>query len=141
MHLIALTQSCTGPVFLECGQQERTRLCACITEAGGTLLGIWPITYYHTHPAILCGFAWTPDVVTPTLPDGMDDDDTPTWVLQTYRPAAVLDWCMGRGLTAVSADALDIAAYGLELHPRRLAVTIAKLVERGHTARQIGRLA
>ena len=60
---------------------------------------------------------------------GMDDDFTPRAAMEaaTQPGAVIMDFCTGRGLTAVTAQHLGRIAWGTELNPRRLAVTLDKL--------------
>lgn len=113
-----------------------------ITSKGGVVLADWKITYYRKNPSRLlhCTFTGEPPLVDSC--DGMDDDDTPQWFLERVasKGCVVFDPCMGRGLTSRVADDLGMKALGMELHPRRLAVSIDRLVDRGYKATKIGAL-
>jgi hypothetical protein len=56
----------------------------------------------------------------------LDDGKTPRVAIDAFtEPGDVmLDPCLGRGLTAISANAAGRVCVGLELNPRRLAVAI-----------------
>lgn len=121
-----------GEVFVEVGRENAPRVRDALRDSGADVPYIYDITYYDTEPAALVhgSYTGTPD----PLPDlqGQDDEDTPRIAIENRTDPGdiVFDPCMGRGLTAVSAHDLGRQSLGLELHPRRLAVTIEKLVDR-----------
>lgn len=133
-----------GPVFMEMGVKEVERVKQHIGAHGGSVWEVVPITYYRTKPCVLIHASFSPSYMNgpgASIADltGMDDDHTPLACIERFATRGpVLDVCMGRGLTAVSADKAGKIAWGIELNPRRLAVTIDKLAERGHEPRRVG---
>ena len=100
-----------------------------IVAMGGRNLCRWPITYYKKNPCCLVASTWT-YLATPMLElDGKDDQQTPYLSIEgmCQRGGIVYDCCVGRGLIAESAVKLGRVAYGNELNPRRLAVTLKKV--------------
>lgn len=120
-----------GEVFVEVGVENAERVRDVLQNTGAEVPYIYNVTYYGTEPAALVHGSYTgrPD----PLPDlqGADDEDTPSIAIEARTDPGdiVFDPCMGRGLTAVSAHELGRQSLGLELHPRRLAVTIEKVVD------------
>lgn len=138
-----IAESGVSLAFIEMGRQEESALASTVTAAHARLLGRWPTVYYRRHPALLFAVA-VPPVRIETLPpapdpSGMDDDYTPAWAIEHFsEPSAVIfDPCMGRGLTAITADQLGRRFIGCELHPRRLAVALDRLAMRGHVPRRL----
>ncbi len=131
-----------GHIFIEMGRQHVDGLAGWISAAHGRVLACWPITYYRRKPCWLVHCTWSNVQPLVARADGLDDEETPYWALsQVAAPGEwILDPVIGRGLTAIAADRLGCRVIGLELHPRRLAVTVDKLVQRGHTARWAGKL-
>jgi len=123
----------TGPWFIEgtvVGRAEGgpydVMVEACEAH-GHPLAQQWQITYYRKQPCLLGSFGPAP-VLDLT---GLDDEDTPAAVIGDVDAATWFDPCAGRGLTAVSAHAAGRTFVGMELNPRRMAVTIDRLVEGG----------
>lgn len=139
----ALTYGRVPMWFIETGNQTRKRVRERAQEAGAVLAGDWQITYYRKHPCSLQAFVFAQrsqdehdlvETVQSTLsPEGMDDDHTPEWAMGNFtRPGdTVVDLCMGRGLTAATAERMERAAAGTELSPHRLSVTLRKLRDLG----------
>lgn len=120
-----------GEVFVEVGKENAERVRDALRKAGADVPFIYNITYYDSEPAALVhgSFDGRPRAI-PAL-QGEDDENTPRIAIEerTEKGDIVFDCCMGRGLTAVSAHELGRRALGLELNPRRLAVTVEKLVK------------
>lgn len=118
-------------VFVEVGTENADRVRQALESTGAEVPYIYNITYYDTEPAALVhgSYSGRPDPI-PEM-QGSDDEETPGIAIEerTEPGELVFDPCMGRGLTAESAQELGRRSLGLELHPRRLAVTIEKLVE------------
>lgn len=128
--------------FIEMGRQEIDFLQSLVTESGGHVLHIWPITYYRKNPTCLLAATWDEELAGQSaiaLPDltGMDDDKTPVAALRDvgFTTAVVLDPCLGLGLTGLAAEDLDMRLIGMELHPRRLARAVDALAKRGYEVR------
>jgi hypothetical protein len=121
----------TGELWCEIGLASEPLLHERATATGATVLGCWPITYYQRHPGRLLRIAWQPcgDLPAGETPAGLDDQDTPGWVIarRTSPGDLVFDPCCGRGLTAITAAQLDRRFLGVELAPRRAAVTLDRL--------------
>jgi len=122
-----------GCSFFEVGREHADRIANLCYENDAEDVKTWGITYHKTAPAALIGASWQDDkwgrCITEESPEGMDDMHTPSWAISchTNEGEYVLDLCMGRGLTATSARKLDRHVVGVELHPRRLAVTLDKV--------------
>jgi len=97
----------------------------------------WAITYYETRPARLLYYTRFIDAPRAMDLTGKDDADTPFLCLGMLDAVDVFDPCMGRGLTAVSAEKLGMSSLGCELHPARVSCALHKLSRYG-TPRKIG---
>jgi hypothetical protein len=143
--LLAALRHAPQVAYVEMGNQWVALLTDLIAASDGTVLACWPITYYHRHPCSLLRITWQTGI--PVLladPAGLDDEETPVWAIQHETEAGdwVFDPCIGQGLTARAAHALGRRCLGMELNPRRLAVTIDRLCTHfGLTAHLIGHLA
>ena len=62
---------------------------------------------------------------------GCDDRDAPLLAMQHEQFSCVADFCMGRGLTALSAFSEGKRFVGTDLNKRRLAVTIDRIARQG----------
>jgi hypothetical protein len=133
-------------VFIEMGVSECDNVRARLEEYGARLLDTWDITYYRKNPCRLLWGTFTGQAYPRLLDCNRLDDEvaTPKVIAAAAgRGDIVFDPCMGRGLSAVSALRAGATAAGLELNPRRLAVTIDKLAslgagaERGQEPRRI----
>lgn len=87
--------------YMEMGIRSMGQVTRWIIEAGGFILGIANITYYHKNPCKLIRFTFDLDNV-------LDFDMN------------IVDFCCGRGLTGRIAHELGIQFFGSELNPRRL---------------------
>lgn len=153
--LIGYWKNCKGYVVYEMGAKWNKEVQDMIGEAGGTVLNEWPIYYFRRgnnpgRPCILVRCTWNEDLANkgPEYPkheppvdeegEGLNDDKTPLWAIENFsqKGDVVADYCTGKGCTAWSADQLDRVFVGTELHPRRMANAIAKLVYsgKGHVA-------
>lgn len=139
--VIDIASLATGPVFMEMGLKEVERVKQHIEVNGGTSWEVIPITYYKTKPCVLIHASFSPSYYgSESIAEahGLDDEETPSWVIERFATVGpVLDVCMGRGLIAEAADQHGKVAWGIELNPRRLAVTIDKLAKRGHEPRRV----
>jgi hypothetical protein len=133
------TLSPRGRLLVEIGDQCREDAERILAEHSLPVRQRWPITYYRRHPCwlLLSGA----DVDAPS-PEGLDDEMTPKWAIEntTLRGDLVCDPCCGRGLTAVAAARAGRSFVGSELHPRRLAVALDRLVALGFSAKRERRL-
>lgn len=137
LNAVAWTLSMTaGEVFVETGIESARPTKKALEKAGARVSYIYNITYYGENPAALVhgSFDGAPNPV-PAL-QGADDAETPRIAIEAASDPGdiVMDICMGRGLTAVAAHETGRQSLGLELHPRRLAVSIEKLVDRIYDA-------
>jgi hypothetical protein len=133
---------------VESGRGGEAEIRAALVRAGLRHVQSWDIVYYRTRPArlhLLAGRG-TPDPERLPAFHGVDDENTPALAVSTLarRGQTVFDPCCGRGTTAIAAHLAGCRFLGLELHPRRLAVAIDKLVGLGvppGQVRRVGRLA
>lgn len=119
---------------IEMGNKEADNFALDMISAGWVHAATWPITYYAKRP---CSFMlFTPPggrLTLPSDPTDLDEPEATEWAVKLLCDPGevVFDPCMGQGLTATTAHRLGRHAAGVELHPRRLAVTIRKLVDLG----------
>lgn len=128
-RFIELVKHVQGDVWVEMGVGEADRLCAVMKDLGGAQVVKVPITYYRTKPAVLFLFTWRalPNFSTLLVPAGMDDADTPGWVMSKYeKRETVFDPCLGMGATLQGADDNGWKCIGLELNPVRLASSVER---------------
>lgn len=130
-----------GAWFFEMGRRNTPLVMTLIEAQGGHLLDCWETFYYRTKPCMFLRFSWKKEHTEEkgSGPSGMDEEDAFTWAI-TYgcqQGESILDLCIGRGLTARIAHAQGKRVIGLELHPRRLAVTIDWLVQQGLQATRL----
>lgn len=123
-------------VCIEGGLAQRELVRSRGEVAGFIWMDTHEILYYRKHPCLLHCFKSPSGAsiqIDTSSCDGQDDDYTPGLVIEAVKSqtdlkrGVVLDLCMGRGGTAVSAQERGWASVGMELHPRRMAVTIEKL--------------
>lgn len=88
----------------------------------------WLITYYKKNPCYLVRGGINPTDFDYT---GKDDIETPSLAIQNEKHNCVVDFCTGRGLTAISAFKQGKQFIGTELNKRRLAVAIDKIAQLG----------
>jgi len=104
----------------------------------------WEITYFGDRPCRLSAFHrhGAKQRSIQGDPTGLDEQAATEWAVEQFSDpgSIVFDPCMGQGLTAVTCHKLGRIAYGTELHPRRLAVTIDKLAKLGLSPARIGGL-
>jgi hypothetical protein len=142
ISLVAHAASRAEESWVEMGMRYVDEVSRIFTAETGLLeSGRWGITYYRRHPCRLMRFGGSVNV--PAL-EGMDDGDTPGWVIGHVlagRQGLVMDPCTGRGLIPQQADRLGHRFIGTELNPHRLSVTIQKLViQSGYSPRKVGTL-
>lgn len=122
-------------IYIEGGVRTGDMLKALFSEYGFTVMEEFSIKYFKKHPCWLYHLHADPSksIMHPTEVDvtGMDDTLTPFWaVKRSSNPGDLIyDCCMGQGLTSRAAATQGRLALGLELNPRRLAVTIDELVK------------
>lgn len=63
--------------------------------------------------------------------DGVDEEDIIAYICKNEAYTCIGDLCMGQGLVAVNAALNNRKFVGTELNPRRLSVTLEKLVSHG----------
>jgi len=92
---------------------------------------VWNITYFGDKPGLLYWITGHDDPVDPQSLGfhDMDDAHTPAHAIEAFTEEGnfVLDPCLGRGLTAMTCQALGRRCIGMELNPRRLAVALDTL--------------
>jgi hypothetical protein len=104
-----------------------------VTDAVDSIRGlscqsIWNITYYGDKPGLLYQLSGHPPEDETTF-HGVDSDDCPGRAIEHFTEPGnfVLDPCVGRGGTAIACQTLSRRCIGMELNPRRLAVTLDRL--------------
>lgn len=63
--------------------------------------------------------------------DGIDEEDIIAWVCANEDYSCIGDLCMGQGLIAVNAIRNGRRFVGTELNPKRLSVTIERVIKEG----------
>ncbi len=86
----------------------------------------FPMFYYRVHPCRLLLFSQEPLDFEPPCAD-----EDPVWIAcmdaLLTSGNTIFDPCVGRGGTAIHAHQRGCTMIGMELHPRRLAVTLDRL--------------
>lgn len=122
------------PVWLEGGVAQTDEIMGILP---GPVTAKWDITYYKTRPAILVYSGHEEPWCDPL---GMDDEDTPGFVLERHpRRGVVCDPCAGRGTTALAAERAGWRSITNELNPARVSAALARMQKL--TGKTPGRLA
>jgi len=121
-RLMELSAPAKGPAFFEMSNTTRGLFEDAASRAGGKVTHRWGITYFGDKPGAMIRVTWGRDPALEESPEGMDDDDTPLWVIerQSSEGHLVADFCMGHGLTLKSAHKLGRRFVGIELSPKRV---------------------
>lgn len=132
-----------GTICIEMGNRQVKQVVRIAEEYGLSLADNQPMYYYKTQPCSCLFFTSVPvcDLVTP-MPCA-DEMVVYRWLIDQFSSIGeiVFDPCIGQGMVAEAAHALGRHILGLELHPRRLAVTLDRLVKVGaDTPQKIGEL-
>ena len=116
------------PCFIEGGLAQSATVQAMLAQAiagqAGYETRCWPITYYRRHPAVL---HYAGPAIGELDPAGLDDDDTPGYVLSRFPAGEVADPCAGRGLTSRAAHKAGWSSVSVELHPQRMSAAMARM--------------
>lgn len=119
-----------GPVWIEMGLPERSRVVEALRSSGWPGVESWSATYGGHNPcAIIRAARQEADRLEASGPAGRDDSVLPSFAIaRDARPGGVVyDPCAGRGLTATAAFQAGRVFVGSELAPRRVSVTLARL--------------
>ena len=92
------------------------------------ILQRWPVVYYRKYPTNIIRGGQAP---VPADFAGMDEARVITIVAQIEDYQVMGDLCMGQGLVGLAAQAAGKPFVGTELNPRRLAVLLQKLANKG----------
>lgn len=111
------------PVWLEGGRRQADQVQQLLP---GPERAIFEITYYRRSPCVL---HYSGPTAPPCDPRGMDDEDTPDFVLAAYPAGLVFDPCAGRGLTSRAAEAAGWRSVNVELNPNRVSAALSRLAE------------
>jgi hypothetical protein len=143
--VLAIAGSLQVPAWMEASVHETERTRRLIETAGGRIVARVPTTYYRRHPALLYQVTWGLAMETPADLHGADDEHTPYRVIAAAREQgvvvpgdAVLDPCLGRGLTLAAAVSNGLTIYGSELSPYRASASLTRLRAAGFEATRIG---
>jgi len=88
----------------------------------------WDIVYYKKNPMKLLRGGYDHQDFDFT---GIDDEETPTLAIKNEKFDCILDFCVGRGNTAVSAFKAGKRFIGTDLNKRRIANGIEKIAKLG----------
>lgn len=122
-------------VWMEMGKQSQALVTELLLAQGYTVTS-YPSTYYDRHPCLFL-HAIRPFRPVVRFDHGIPElDETPLtgWIMDHIcdpQEQTVFDPCTGRGLMALEAARVGARFLGLELNPRRLAVTVDRLVQAG----------
>ena len=131
-----------GDIYLEIAVTTIKDLHYAMQHRGATLGETWDIVWGDKKPCKLlrCSYSTLKDIEDYDL-TGIDEEETPAHSIELSSDLSdwVADICMGRGLTAISADTLNRRAVGLELHPNRMSYALERLATQGgYTPRKTG---
>jgi hypothetical protein len=128
-----------GPICIEIGSAQVGQVVRVAVEHGLFHADTQPMYYYRTKPCSCLFFTHTcvAELVDP-MPCA-DEMIVYRWLIDQFSSIGetVFDPCVGKGMIAEAAHALGRHVLGLELHPRRLAVTLDRLTRAG-IPRKIG---
>lgn len=111
-----------GHIFVEMGAAWIDDMARAMSIAGRPERARWTVTYGSPRrPSVL----WHSGPALDGDPTGLHGRAVPRWALSRVVQAGtvVLDPCCGKGTTAAVTHALGGTFWGMELNPRRLAVT------------------
>jgi len=130
-----------GPAFFEMGKAKAHTLLAALVDQGGVLTHEWTITYDRDRPCRLMRVTFGPGRPFDCDLTGLDDADTPRIVIegQTDPGQVVLDYCAGRGCTAIAAVLTGRRSVNMELCPDRAQAALVALEKKGLPLCKIGR--
>ena len=115
------------PLFIEGGQKQAAEVQAMMSEPGGFVTRQWPITYARaTRPCVL-HYMGPPVAVAYGDPSGLDDADTPAWVMGRFPRGLIADLTAGRGITSRCAEACGWHSFNVELDPRRVSAAMVRM--------------
>lgn len=126
-----------GEVWLDMGCRWIDLLDKIMAQSGARTLGIYETFYGRpSRPARLWRGAFVNSnfpLVEGKGPTGLSGEKIAEWIFNfCAQPGGiVIDPCIGLGMTARFAHRYGMICYGMELHPRRLAVTIEWLAKQG----------
>ena len=134
---------CDGSIYMEIGNQAFQY---CLEQferrEGYKVIQTWDVVYYNKYP---CKYIRSGKSPIDYNFSGMDERKVPYpsfyHEMMNNQTKTIFDPCTGRGLVPIAADQLGLRAIGTELHPRRLAVTLDKLIKQsGYFPKKIGEL-
>jgi hypothetical protein len=125
-------------IFLEVGKDSKQVTVEALIDSGMNLQHEYEITYYGDKPALLLHGAFGKEVDRLDELDGKDDSETPPIAIEdrTKKGDIVADFFAGRGFTPLSACRLGRRSIAHELHPRRLACAVDRMVEEEYGGRE-----
>lgn len=141
--LVSCLRHVIGDVYIEIGRRSENLLKTQLKHHNAQIMNIWDITYHKTHPCLLYRVTWHPITDDRKLDlTGQDDKRTPCLAIQhsSLREQMVFDPCIGKGLTALTADRLGRKTLGLELSAKRVSVCLTRLERHGKKISKMGRL-
>lgn len=118
--------------YLEIGSQQVNEFRMRLRDAGFRYVYSWPVTYYRKHPCWLLKGA-TELHSGPAYPDfeGIDEERCIEMIARDEPYGVLGDLCMGRGLVGYHAYRAGRAFVGSEMNPRRLAVLLDRVAQKG----------
>lgn len=109
-----------GKQNLKCFEEEMSK--------AFNYVNTYNVTYYRKNMSYLIRGANYPSSFDYA---GKDDSQTPSLAIINEHPICIADLCTGRGLTAISAYKQGKRFVGIELNPRRMAVSLDKISKMG----------
>ena len=133
-RMLSLTAKVPGLAFIEIGAQQNTYLAGAIEAAGYVEQGVVPITYTY-YKTRRCYLHWASlhtgsnGYAIAGVLQGLDDEVTPERAIKeaTAPGAVVFEPCLGQGLTALAAARASRVCLGMELNPKRLSTSLARM--------------
>jgi hypothetical protein len=117
------------PIWLE-GTWRRAEFDRIHELLPGPFTARFPITWARGQS--FCALHYSGAHQPPCDPSGLDDLDTPGFVLSHYGVSGIVfDPCMGSGTTALAARAVGWASVGVDLSPRRISQALSRLEDAG----------
>jgi hypothetical protein len=117
------------PLFIEGGEKQADEVQAMLSRTSGLIVRQWPITYSRaTRPCVL-HYAGPPNGAAYGDPSGLDDADTPSWVMGRLSTGLVADLTAGRGITSRCAEESGWASFSVELDSRRVSAALIRMAK------------
>jgi len=119
------------PLFVEGGQKQAGEVQK-IISAPGLISRQWDITYSRGSRPCVLHYAGPPIPPLYADPTGLDDAETPAWVMSRLKRGLVADLTAGRGITSRCAQLHGWSSFNIELDERRVSAALARMARIAH---------